>query len=302
MAGKKTSPESDELRLRKATDKAREILSERGFASGTKLGPPKLRARVVAALVAEGYEKQGTKLRQALERQCETQLASGAHLPWTQLAKRLKGTTATEAKKVAARLAKEGRARLVLRGKELTLVPNGEKVAEVEAIAKLASELTEVASWLKKARKAKPAATVLLADLEESMEAVLSAMTPPNREPRSPTTTANSWAAKSKSPNPDLTSPALSDASPWASIASAITALANEDSGLARVAEVSRRVHNRFDTKRVTTELLEKAAQGIIELRPEGGLGRLSAEDAALCPRGAGGLPLSWVRMKELER
>lgn len=44
--------------------------------------------------------------------------------------------------------------------------------------------------------------------------------------------------------------------------------------------------------------LLEADRAGVLELRPESGLGRLSAEDAKRCPRMADGTPLSWVRLR----
>jgi hypothetical protein len=44
-------------------------------------------------------------------------------------------------------------------------------------------------------------------------------------------------------------------------------------------------------------ELLMRAARReLIELRPEGGLGRLSEEELALCPPGPAGTRLSWAR------
>lgn len=36
---------------------------------------------------------------------------------------------------------------------------------------------------------------------------------------------------------------------------------------------------------------------GVIELRPESGLGRLSRDDASLCPTAWDGTPLSWIRL-----
>lgn len=36
---------------------------------------------------------------------------------------------------------------------------------------------------------------------------------------------------------------------------------------------------------------------GNLELRPEGGLNRVSAADLALCPKGALGVPLTWARV-----
>jgi hypothetical protein len=68
-----------------------------------------------------------------------------------------------------------------------------------------------------------------------------------------------------------------------------------DSSGLASVPEVSRQMPAGSDTKKL---LLEAYREGWLELRPEGGMNRLSDADAALCPVGAGGIPLSWCRLR----
>jgi hypothetical protein len=45
--------------------------------------------------------------------------------------------------------------------------------------------------------------------------------------------------------------------------------------------------------------LIDGAARGLFELEPESGMGRLSGEDAELCPRGPMGTRLSWVVSRE---
>lgn len=42
--------------------------------------------------------------------------------------------------------------------------------------------------------------------------------------------------------------------------------------------------------------LLAAARDGLVELRPESGLGRLSDLEVAACPKMSDGTPLSWVR------
>jgi hypothetical protein len=44
--------------------------------------------------------------------------------------------------------------------------------------------------------------------------------------------------------------------------------------------------------------LLDGAARGLFELEPESGMGRLSREDADLCPPGPMGTRLSWIRAR----
>src|SRR5262249_41099004 len=50
------------------------------------------------------------------------------------------------------------------------------------------------------------------------------------------------------------------------------------------------------EAKRV---LLDGAARGLFELEPESGMGRLSREDAELCPPGPMGTRLSWVVIRQ---
>jgi hypothetical protein len=45
--------------------------------------------------------------------------------------------------------------------------------------------------------------------------------------------------------------------------------------------------------------LIDGAALGLFELEPESGMGRLSGEDAELCPPGPMGTRLSWVVVRE---
>ena len=47
----------------------------------------------------------------------------------------------------------------------------------------------------------------------------------------------------------------------------------------------------------VQAAILDAARAGRIELRPEGGLNRLSREDLALCPSGLQDTKLSWARI-----
>lgn len=63
-----------------------------------------------------------------------------------------------------------------------------------------------------------------------------------------------------------------------------------QDSGLAYVPDLVRAGLS-------ADGLLELFRDGALALRPEGGSGRLSAEDASLCPVDAGGCRLSWARL-----
>ncbi len=70
--------------------------------------------------------------------------------------------------------------------------------------------------------------------------------------------------------------------------------LADASTGLVRVPDVVKRwPHGVMDAQ---ATLLAAHRAGLVELRPESGVGLLSASDAALCPRGVRGVVLSWLR------
>lgn len=56
-------------------------------------------------------------------------------------------------------------------------------------------------------------------------------------------------------------------------------------------------IDNGHDLAVVHQALLASHHAKLLELRPESGVGLLSASDAALCPRGMRGIVLSWVRV-----
>ncbi len=63
-----------------------------------------------------------------------------------------------------------------------------------------------------------------------------------------------------------------------------------------RVPDLIRALHDLgASTAEGQRALLDGAARGLFELQPESGMGRLSHDDAALCPRGPMGTSLSWV-------
>lgn len=72
---------------------------------------------------------------------------------------------------------------------------------------------------------------------------------------------------------------------------------ASATTGLAYVPQVVRALGDRLDVDALRTALVRAATSGLIELRPESGIELLSAADAAACPRGPDGSPLSWVRV-----
>ena len=81
-----------------------------------------------------------------------------------------------------------------------------------------------------------------------------------------------------------------------AMVIEAVRRHASATTGLAPVPAVTRALADRLPDQAVRAALLAAAAAGRLELRPESGVGLLAPADAALCPRGADGWPLSWAR------
>lgn len=307
---------SVEQQLEAALVKARAGLEAKGVVTGAQLGAAVVRPQVVARLCGEGYEPTATGLRVALDVQGERLLAPGEPLLLSDFAKRLKGAKAAETKEFVVQLRRDGKAHVVLRGKQSYLVPSSETVlrrSEVEAVAKrlkaAAAKLTVVATWLDKVRKDKHELTVLESDLRAELSALSALLDQPGSGSQTNSNVAKVTSAQRKvassersevtpatmvTPGTMVTPPALEVA-----LRGAILALRDEDSRLASIPQVSQRLRERATAQAVIEVLLAEYGRGRLELRPEGGIGRLSEEDRALCPIGAGGLPLSWVSLLE---
>ena len=293
MAAKKQALSTEE-QLERAVKAAKALLDQKGVVTAAKLGPAKLRAQVTAALLSEGYEKAGKGVREPLAVQGERLIEQGHHIPLASLRKHLNGATAAEATQLAYRLSREGKAHVVLRGKQLSLVPANEGVVARAALKDLTEQFKLVLSWLNKARTNRSGATVLASDLNEALAETKQILNKPVASVKAGLDTTAAKASVSKRAAAPPTHDSLREA-----LRGALLALRDEDTALARVPEVSRRLRERASAQAVIEALLAASRQGELELRPEGGIGRLTDEDAALCPQGAAGVRLSWVRLQE---
>jgi hypothetical protein len=73
---------------------------------------------------------------------------------------------------------------------------------------------------------------------------------------------------------------------------------AREGDGLSFVPKVVALVQPELDREGAKMALLEAEAEGLLELRPETGLGRLSEAEQLACPEGSYGTRLSWARRR----
>ncbi len=236
-----------------------------------ELGAGKIRAAVVGELLARGYEATKSFVRVPLTRQLEARLRLGGHVRASALHGVLLGATKPAAKAAASELVLSGHAKWAMRGGDLTLVGAQESVLEPAECVQRARELEAMAKLLKKTAAGKNPIGVLRTDLVGDLSELVRQLSP---------------SAMDGSVNP----PSSRD-----QIVQLVRELRDPSSKLAWVPDVVRRL----GSTNGRDLLLRAARERTIELRPEGGLGRLSAAEQALCPSGAGGTPLSWVRILE---
>jgi hypothetical protein len=221
---------------------------------------------VFDALVNAGLELGAKFVRRPLEMQLQERLV-GPPIPLRGLDKVVRGGTAGEVTEVAISLVERGRARFVARGKDLLLARKDASVLDARARQRLKIVVQQVGASLALADK--KGVDVLKSDVEEALKPFLEASTPA-----------------------PLTAAAMGD----------ITSLVEahrEVSGLTFVPKLVRLLGGASARDAVHAELLRGARAGRFELRPEGGMGRLSLEDASFCIPGPQGSHLSWVRRIE---
>lgn len=239
--------------------------------------PRKLAAQATKLLEASGLEVAGKFIRLPLAKQLETQLDGARMLPIRGLDGYVQGASKRDAVAAAHDLVAADRARLLVRSTELLLASPRAPGIDDATLARLETTTTTLLAALKLARK--NGASLLRSDVEDALRRILPAAPAPPLTPATPATPA----PKPKPPN-DLH--ASIDAN-------------REPSGLTWVPKLVRALGGVPVRDEVHAELLRGARAGKLELRPESGMGRLSAEDAALCLAGPQGSRLSWVRRIE---
>jgi hypothetical protein len=271
MAAKKRPVQLEDIEA--LVSRARQALDEQGAVKKAALARAvPTRAEVARRLEALGYDVTKSAVRVALDAQLRAALAHGAAISLSSCGDHVAGATATEAKKAALSLVKQGGARLVLRGKALSLFATSEKVLSRAALEKLAGLAKAAASALKD----KNGATLLARDVRDQLDAALELEE--NRE--------KSLGASAR--------PTMDQA--LVRVLGAVSSKCDARTGLSFVPDVVREVGTFFEPEAARAALVEAAERGLLELRPEGGMGRVSIEDLALCPLGPEGTRLSWAR------
>jgi hypothetical protein len=233
--------------------------------------PPALRATVVAELERQGFEATKSVVRTPLMAQLAQALAHGALIPLEALSSHVRGASKAELKALVTRAVKEDRAHRVLRGRAEALA--GPEVSIV-ADARLSSLRGRVAALSKALEKAdKSAGLALLAsDVDEALSDALSEL---RRRLRTP--------------------PKHND-EPMTAVLAAVDATRDAKTGLSFVPAVVETLAEQLDAALVGKLLLSAARKDLLELRPEGGIARLSEAELSVCPPGPQGTRLSWAR------
>jgi hypothetical protein len=243
--------------------------------------PSSARAALDDALRAAGLEVTRSAVRVPARTQLLALLENGAAVDEKGLAQRLVCVTGPETKAIIAGLLRDGGVRRVERPAGPALRLPSDRTVNADRTARLAGELERALRWIRKARRARGSGADLLeCDVAELLERL--GTTASLRIPQSasvPTARQASLPAASSLLD-RLTDTAMQ--------------LAALHGGLAPVPMLVRSLH--ASTAAVHAALLEGHARGWFELQPESSMGRLGAEDLALCLPGPEGTHLSWVR------
>jgi hypothetical protein len=262
--------------------------------------PARRRTELFASLAARGLEVSAKHVRVPVVSQLAGHLAGGTALTMRSLERAVRGATKRDVADAAAALVEAKEARWVARAKEVALVDAGAAVLDERSYRQLEEALAQLLVSIRTARSKR--ASLLRADVEQ---ALLASEAPHARQRAEPNADDAPHARQRAEPNeagPDqrpaasLAASGPSAADLTANDVTAIIAAHRERSGLTFVPKIVRVLGGPEACQAVHAELLRGARAGVFELRPESGMGRLSAEDAAFCIPGPQGSTLSWVR------
>jgi hypothetical protein len=231
---------------------------------------------IAPRLVARGLEV-GSNVRRPLEAQL-LDLANDGFMPRKGLERRVAGASAREVKETVERLVRGGALVDVVRESGPGLMTPGGDVLDAMDLAELLRCLSKVQKLVRRARPARGTRpTVLRGDVSAPLAR---------------------WIEPAIDAVPAAESPRRAGSSPLVDVlAREIRRRSRETSLPIRVPDLLRATGTPVaEGKRA---LIDGAALGLFELEPESGMGRLSGEDAELCPPGPMGTRLSWVVVRE---
>jgi hypothetical protein len=203
-------------------------------------------------------------VRVPLAAQLAALLSHGAFIALKSVVTHVAGSTASEARQAVLLLVASGRTKLVLRGTEEVVVPSDAAVLSPDELARFA----DLAKIVAKAAKSKTGASMLRSDLAEALARLL---------PSAASSDAKSPERQKNGERHPLVGRLLS----------AVDATRDSRTGLSFVPEIVSKLRPELSAQAAGAILVAAADDGLLELRPEGGINRLSEEELSMCPRRA---------------
>lgn len=269
MAGRRQSKAKPVFDVDRAVNDLQERLNRDGAVKLGEIKPKALREQAVGRLVEAGFEATKSYVRRPLHVQLRDALSHGALIPLTALAAHVQGASSAELKTTVARAVEHGDARKALRGRAEVLCGSQVRVVDSAQLLRLRERALELSKLVEKVTK-KSGVVLLVDDLDELLGELRIAVPE---------------AAQAK-PEDDS----------FSALLSAVDSTRDGRSGLSFVPAIVGRLAPQLAPNQAIALLMSAAAQELLELRPEGGIGRLSEAELSVCPPGPHGTRLSWAR------
>lgn len=238
-------------------------------------------------LESRGFEEgvKGT-VRLPLSEQAKSLVSGGARPSLKVSQKRVVGAATGERDKALAAACQNGLCHAVVRTKTETLVGARENVltpAELRTLEHALAQLGDTVRTVRKKRPAKsPFSKVFWTVLRDDIAPLLTDMA---------ALAQNVSTHSENSTHPSVSDPPLSRVL----LLERIAKLENPPIRLVWIPDLMRALRDRWSVNQIHQALRAAHLAGEIELRPESGVGRLTANDALLCPRDPDDHPLSHV-------
>lgn len=244
-------------------------LERDGAVKRSEIKPKSAQEPLVSRLIEQGFEASKTYVRRPLPLQLAEALAHGALIPLSGVSAHVRGATPAELKAAVASAMRSKQIRKVLRGKAEVLCGPEVRVLEAESLRRASERAQSLSRLLEKVTK-KGDLGLLAEDVEEALAELHRAL-----------------PKKAESKREDES---------FAALLSAVDSTRDAHSGLSFVPAIVGRLAPRLSKDHAMQLLVAAAARELLELRPEGGIGRLSEAELSVCPPGPHGTKLSWAR------
>jgi hypothetical protein len=268
------TPALDEQQVEAELAALRRRLEVDGGVKLSTIKPKALAGRLATTLAAEGFECNATWIRRPLQQQLERALSHGAALDRKSLAVQVRGASAVELQRALLEAEREGRLRRVLRGKAEVYMGSAAPVLSAAELVRLRATVGALDQALARATR-KKGLSLLASDVQQALEEAKQLLPGSVREVDGRGDTA------------------------LRSVVAAVGAARDGNTGLSFVPDIVRRLLPAMPAAVARDMLLLAASRELLELRPEGGFGRLTPEDLELCPPGPARTRLSWARLLE---